>query len=137
MKVLIADDDAQIRRLIRIQLEAHPGWIVCAEAENGHAAVQGVRSSQPDFIILDLAMPRMNGLNAAREISQEFPGIPILLHTLYNSPILELEARKCGVQHVLPKSAGWAIVDTIERMLNPPKAAETAKAANRAGVKHE
>ena len=137
MKVLIADDDAQIRRLIRLQVEAHPGWFVGAEAEDGLSAVQRVRSCQPDLIILDLAMPRMNGLNAARQISQEFPGIPILLHTLYHSPILELEARKCGVQHILAKSAGWAIVDTIEKMLEPPKPAGTRKATDGAGVEDE
>ena len=62
---------------------------------------------------MDLVMPNMNGLEASREISQALPGLPIVLHTLYVSNILEVEAEKNGISWVLPKSEGYKLVSQI------------------------
>lgn len=116
MKILIADDNAQLRRLLRSSIQEHAGWQVCAEAENGVEAVAKAREFKPDLVLLDLAMPRMNGLNAARQISQELPGVVIVMHTLYASPIVEMEAKKCGVERVIAKAGGRMLVPEIEEV---------------------
>ena len=115
MKILIADDNAQLRRLVRNSIQEHAGWTVCAEAENGVEAVTKAKEFKPDLVLLDLAMPRMNGLNAAREISHELPGVLIVMHTLYASPIVEMEARKCGVERVVAKATSHMLVPAIEQ----------------------
>src|SRR5262249_34212411 len=114
MKILIADDKPQMRRAIRRLLEAHPGWEVCAEAEDGVEAVARAKQCKPDVILLDLAMPEMNGFEAARQISNALPGVPIFLNTLYASPPVQKEAESIGVQRVISKFEEYQLVPTIE-----------------------
>ncbi|HEY0702130.1 MAG TPA: response regulator transcription factor, partial [Candidatus Acidoferrales bacterium] len=80
--VLIVDDNIQLRRVIRVQLEA-AGLEVCGEAVDGFEAIDKARELKPDLIILDLSMPRMNGLEAARELTRILPTVPILLYTMH------------------------------------------------------
>ena len=103
MKILIADDKAHIRQLLRKLVELQEGWSVCAEAENGIQAVALAKQFPPDLIVLDLAMPDLNGFDAARQISTMLPGVPIIMHTLYANPQVEIEAKKCGIQRVTSK----------------------------------
>jgi CheY-like chemotaxis protein len=126
MKILIADDKLHIRRVLRGLIEGHKDWEVCAEAEDGVQAVNRAKEFQPDLIILDLAMPELNGIEAAGQISQVLPGVPILMFTLYASPLVEKEAEKVGVQRVISKSTGYMLVPAIEEALaqsHPEKAA--------------
>ena len=103
IRILIADDNSIIRRLLRALLQTRAEWKVCGEAENGQEAVSKTVELKPDLIILDLAMPVMNGLEAAREISKTMPGVPILMHTNHSSSEFELEAEKVGVRQVVSK----------------------------------
>ena len=73
-------------------------WKICGEAQNGQEAIAKATDLEPDLIILDLAMPIMNGLKAAREISKAMPAVPILMYTIHNSRELELEAKTAGVR---------------------------------------
>jgi DNA-binding NarL/FixJ family response regulator len=104
VRILIADDSKMIRRTLRSFLEANPNWQVCDEAIDGRDAVQKTKHLIPDLIILDLAMPVMNGLHAAREISQLLPSVPIVLYSMYATPQVELEAKKVGIRAVVPKT---------------------------------
>jgi DNA-binding NarL/FixJ family response regulator len=114
MKILIADDKLYMRRALRLLIEGHEEWDVCAEAEDGVQAVNRAKQSRPDLIILDFAMPEMNGIEAARRISKALPGVPILMFTLYASPLVEKKAEKVGVQRVISKSTGYMLVPAIE-----------------------
>jgi DNA-binding NarL/FixJ family response regulator len=117
-RVLIADDDRAIRRLLRRIVEEHPGWEVCGEAENGHDAIDKAGALAPDIAVLDLAMPQMNGLEAAREICKVAPLLPMLLLTVQEvSPALANEARKAGFQGAVSKSTGLEVVRGIEILL--------------------
>jgi DNA-binding NarL/FixJ family response regulator len=117
-RVLIADDDKAIRRLLRRIVEEHPGWEVCGEAENGHEAISKAEALAPDVAVLDLAMPQMNGLEAAREIGKLAPLLPMLLLTVQEvSPELATEARKAGFQGAVSKSTGLEVVRGIETLL--------------------
>lgn len=117
MRILIADDKQHIRRELRHLIEAHQGWDVCTEAEDGVQAVNRAKQFRPDLVILDLAMPELNGFEAARQISKALPGIPILMSTLYASPLVEKEAEKVGVQRVISKSTAYMLVPAIEEAL--------------------
>jgi DNA-binding NarL/FixJ family response regulator len=119
MKILIADDKPQIRRAIRRLLEAHPGWNICAEAEDGEEAVVRAKQCRPDLVLLDLAMPEMNGFEAARRISSALPGVHIFLNTLYDSPQVQREARNVGVQRVISKSEEYRLIPAIEEEFAP------------------
>jgi CheY-like chemotaxis protein len=72
-RILIADDNVVVRRHLGELFKSHAGWEVCAEVENGQQAVLKTRELKPDLIILDLAMPVMDGLQAAREIGKALP----------------------------------------------------------------
>jgi len=102
--ILIVDDNTLIRRLLRGWLEQHSEWEVCGEAENGQIAVESVRQLHPDIVILDLQMPVMNGLEAARQIHQFAPGTAMIMFTVYNSDQLQKAARANGVKDVVSKS---------------------------------
>jgi DNA-binding NarL/FixJ family response regulator len=117
-KILIADDNALVRKLLRIMLEGQRGWQICAEATNGSEAILKAQESKPDAVILDFAMPLLDGLDAAREITRTLPSVPILLFTLYDSPEMTLAAKEAGVSRVLPKTAsGLPLIQALRDLL--------------------
>jgi DNA-binding NarL/FixJ family response regulator len=118
VRVLIADDDSSIRRLLRRLIESHDGWTVCGDASNGQDAVGKATQLHPDVIVLDLAMPEMNGLQAAKEISRRDPQVPMLLLTVQQvSKELTKEALHAGFKGAVSKSTGSEVVKAIEVLL--------------------
>jgi DNA-binding NarL/FixJ family response regulator len=118
IRILIADDDIAIRRLLRRLLEERSGWEVCGEAVNGEDAVAKASELSPDLVILDLAMPQMNGLRAASEISGQYPLVPMLLLTVQElSPELSRQARIAGFRGAVSKNTGAEVVRGVEVLL--------------------
>jgi len=115
-QILIVDDSAFLRRSIRSCIEQNTDWQVCGEAENGQAAIEKTKELRPDLIILDLAMPVMNGLDAARRIAGFAPSVPIVLFTMHGSSELSRHAQSIGIKEVLSKSNGG-----IEQLLSTAK----------------
>jgi DNA-binding NarL/FixJ family response regulator len=105
-QILIVDDSVHLRSSIRSCIERNTDWEVCGEAENGLVAIEKVRKLNPDLVILDFAMPIMNGLDAARQITHIAPKLPMVLFTLQASVQLHKEAVAAGIRDVLSKSAG-------------------------------
>jgi DNA-binding NarL/FixJ family response regulator len=103
-RVLIADDQEATRSVLKGLIESCSGWEVCGEAGNGEQAIQKANGLQPDLIVLDLRMPVMDGLQAARAISKAMPTTPILIYTLFVSPELAVEAKKAGVRQIVDKA---------------------------------
>ena len=119
IRILIADDDSTIRRLLRRLLEDHPDWEVCGEAVNGADAVAKIEYLAPDLAVLDLGMPQMNGLQAAREITRRQPEMPLLLLTVQQvSKELTKEAVLAGFKGAVSKNTGSEVVRAIESLLN-------------------
>jgi DNA-binding NarL/FixJ family response regulator len=117
-RILVVDDSDIVRRSLRHLLEAQDQWRVCAEATNGQEAVAKAEQSRPDVILLDLQMPGMNGLDAAREIRRRSPAIPILMVTMHASPQLTDEARKIGIRGTCAKTNINCVVEAVQTLLN-------------------
>src|ERR1700752_3453124 len=103
--------------MVKTLLETHADWKVCAEAANGVEAAQKAAELKPDIIILDLAMPDMDGLRPACEFLSNNPAVPILLHTNHAFSSLALEAKKNGIREVVNKSASeQELVSAVESL---------------------
>jgi DNA-binding NarL/FixJ family response regulator len=104
LRILIADDSSTIRRLLRFFIEHNTDWLVCGEAENGEIAVQKATQLRPHAVILDLSMPVMNGLEAAREIARVAPDVQMVMFTMHASEQLRKDAQAAGIKAVISKS---------------------------------
>jgi DNA-binding NarL/FixJ family response regulator len=102
-QILIVDDNAMIRRALRSVIESQTLHEVCGEAENGQIAIARVKELHPDVVILDLQMPVMNGLDAARQISILFPGTVMVMVTMHCSEQLRKDAEAVGIRDVVSK----------------------------------
>ena len=96
--ILIADDSDVVRRAVCEAFALESDFEVCGEAHDGYEAIERAQRLHPDLIILDLSMPVMNGLDAARALRDRLvPPVPIILFTLYDAGIVEERARYAGV----------------------------------------
>ncbi|MFD7392172.1 response regulator [Streptomyces sp. NPDC059852] len=105
-RILLADDHALVRRGVRLILDAEPDLTVVAEAADGAEAIERARElgDGVDLAILDIAMPRQTGLQAARELSRVRPGLRTLMLTMYDNEQYFFEALKAGASGYVPKS---------------------------------
>ena len=118
-RILIADDDPTIRMLLRRLVNAHAGWEVCGEAGTGADAVEKAAALVPDLVILDLAMPSMNGMQAAQEIAKACPSTLMLLVSVQEvSRQLAEAARKVGFRGAVTKGSGTEVVRGIEALFH-------------------
>ncbi|GAA1602268.1 response regulator [Catellatospora bangladeshensis] len=104
VRILLADDHALVRRGVRLILDSEPDLTVVAEAGDGAEAIALARTERPDLAILDIAMPRLTGLQAARELSRLLPGIRILILTMYDNEQFFFEALRAGASGYVLKS---------------------------------
>jgi DNA-binding NarL/FixJ family response regulator len=103
-KILIADDHEAVRRGLRFAV-ASAGWELCGEAVHGKDAVEKVQALNPDLVILDLSMPVMNGLDAAREIRKKAPNVKIVGFTMHESLQVKEQTTMIGFHALAAKSA--------------------------------
>lgn len=115
--MLIVDDHLEIRRAVTRVLESQPNIVVCGEAENGRVAISEAQRLQPDLIVLDLSMPVMNGLEAARILRAMLPTVPILMYTSFATSNLAEEALAAGVSRVSTKSSPPALIADLQILL--------------------
>ncbi len=118
VRILVVDDNMAVRHYLRGLLELQNSWRVCGEARTGREALESVRQNPPDVILLDFQMPDLNGIDAARQIRQLFPEIPILMVTIHLSQQLADEARKAGIRGLCSKSDVGSIVGAVTAVLH-------------------
>src|SRR5215211_281473 len=103
-RILIADDHDVVRSGVRAILEAQTGWEVVGEAENGKDAVDQALATRPDVIVLDYALPVLNGIEATRQIRARVTGAEVLIFTMHDTATLVREVLEAGAKGFLLKS---------------------------------
>jgi DNA-binding NarL/FixJ family response regulator len=116
-RILLADDHEVVRAGLRALLEEQPGWEVVAEAVDGRDAVDKATKLKPDAVVIDIAMPSLNGLEAVRQIVKAVPSTRVLVLTMYDSDPLIQQVLQAGARGYLLKSdAGRDLVSAIDAL---------------------
>jgi DNA-binding NarL/FixJ family response regulator len=122
IRILLADDHIVIRKGLRLLLQSQPGFEVIAEASDGRETVAMAEQHQPDVIVLDVAMPTLNGIEAARQISARLPQTAIVFLSMHSDESYVLKALKSGAKaYLLKDSAEYDLINAI-RAVNEGKA---------------
>lgn len=104
IRILLADDHPIVRQGLRTLLEGRAGWEIIGEASDGAEAVEKAKDLSPDVMVLDVTMPKMNGLDACRLLRQVSPQLEILFVTQHDSPQMMREALEAGARGYVVKS---------------------------------
>jgi DNA-binding NarL/FixJ family response regulator len=116
-RILLADDHEVVRAGLRALLEEQSGWEVVAEAVDGRDAVEKATKLKPDVVVIDIAMPSLNGLEAVRQIVKTVPNTKVLVLTMYDSDPLIQQVLQAGARGYLLKSdAGRDLVSAIDAL---------------------
>jgi DNA-binding NarL/FixJ family response regulator len=116
-RILLADDHEVVRAGLRALLEEQSGWEVVAEAGDGRDAVEKASKLKPDVVVIDIAMPSLNGLEAVRQIVKAVPNTKVLVLTMYDSDPLIQQVLQAGARGYLLKSdAGRDLVSAIDAL---------------------
>jgi DNA-binding NarL/FixJ family response regulator len=117
LRILIADDHEVVRRGLSALLQAQEGWEICGEASDGREAVEKAKLLKPDFVILDIGMPNLNGLAATRQLIQHDPNFKIIVLTITDSDHVIREALDAGARgFVLKSDAVRDLVSAIDAL---------------------
>src|SRR5258706_8414092 len=119
LRILIADEHELVRRGLCTLLQSHEGWEICGEANDGREAVEKAKQVKPDVVILDVGMPNLNGLAAARQLIQQNPQQKVIVLTITDSDQVIREALDAGARgFVLKSDAARDLVSAVEALQN-------------------
>jgi two-component system chemotaxis response regulator CheY len=113
LRVLIVDDSETTRRILRTIIHSQD-WYACGEAESGWSGVRKFEELKPDVVILDLSMPDISGIEAAKWMTESDPTVPLILFTVLETEGIESEARQAGIRAIVSKSQVWKLLTSIE-----------------------
>jgi DNA-binding NarL/FixJ family response regulator len=114
-KVLLVDDHAILREGLKMVLDAQPGITVVGEGENGREALELVEELHPDVVVMDIAMPQMNGAEATRQIKRRFPQTRVVILTMHENQQYLMQIVNAGATGaVLKRSAGSELVTAVK-----------------------
>jgi len=113
LRILIVDDSDVTRRILSTIVRSRR-WTVCGEAENGWTGIRKFQELRPDVVLLDLAMPDINGIEVARMMSGLDRNVPIILFTILDLEGIEKAARSAGIRAIVSKGECWNLLSSIE-----------------------
>jgi two-component system, chemotaxis family, chemotaxis protein CheY len=113
LRILIVDDSETTRRILRAIVRSRE-WTVCGEAENGRSGIRQFQKLRPDLVLIDLAMPDINGIEAAKRMSTLDPTVPLILFTVLDLHGLEKAAHEAGICAIVSKAQAWDLIKSIE-----------------------
>jgi two-component system chemotaxis response regulator CheY len=113
LRILIIDDSETTRRILRAIVHSRD-WKVCGEAETGRSGIAKFQELKPDLVLVDLAMPDINGIEAAKRMSALDPRVPLILFTVLDLQGLEKAALEAGIWAIVSKAQAWNLISTIE-----------------------
>jgi DNA-binding NarL/FixJ family response regulator len=117
LTILIGDDHTLVRRGFRKILEDHPNWTVIAEVDNGREAVRRTVEDHPNVAILDISMPVLSGIEAARQIARKAPETPVLILSMHSDEAYVIQALQAGVRgYLLKDSADSDLIAAVEAL---------------------
>ena len=117
LRIMVADDHEVVRRGLRALLEAQPGWEVCSEAVDGRDVIKKAAELKPDVIVLDIAMPNLNGLETTRQLLKMDPEARVLILTLHDAEQIIHDVLSAGARGFLLKSdAARDLVSAVEAL---------------------
>jgi two-component system response regulator NreC len=115
IRILLADDHNVMRRGLRLLLESQPEFTVVAEAADGRQALEQAQATNPDVVILDIAMPNLSGIEAAQQMIAVRPGIAVVILSMHSDEGYVLRALKAGAKgYLLKDSAEGDLIDAIK-----------------------
>lgn len=119
-RILIADDGEEVRQVLRAMFEARTDYEICGEAANGAEAVSKALELKPDLILLDVAMPMLNGVEVASVLAGSMPDLPIVLYTMYSEMLGLSLATAVGAKAVVSKADGIGkLLECVKGLLEP------------------
>ena len=134
-RILVVDDHDVVRRGVRALLESQSGVEACAEAANGLEALEHIKKNKTDLVVLDLTMPEMNGLDAARAIRQTSPETEVLILSMHFSEEIAREVLRVGARgYVLKSDANSELIAAVQRLRQGKPFFTTRLAASMADI---
>lgn len=103
IRLLLVDDQKNVRRGLRMRLELEPDVEVIGEADNGETAINQVQTLKPDIVLMDVEMPKMDGISATQELCSADAGCPVVILSLYDDCITRERARRAGAKAFIAK----------------------------------
>ena len=122
IRILLADDHTVVRKGLRLLLESQPGFAVVADAANGREAVALAEEHRPDVVVMDVAMPVLNGTEAARQIMAKLPQVAVVFLSMHSDEGYVLKALKAGARAYLLKDSAEQDLITAVRVVSEGKA---------------
>jgi DNA-binding NarL/FixJ family response regulator len=114
VRILLADDHTVVRKGLRLLLESHPGFQVVADAADGRAAMALAEEHAPDVVVMDIAMPVLNGIEAARQITARLPHTAVVFLSMHSDEGYVLKALKAGARgYLLKDSAEHDLINAV------------------------
>jgi len=117
LRVLVVDDSETTRRILRLLLGSRQDWTVCGEADSGSSGLRKFHQLKPDVVVLDLAMPDMDGIETAKLMSSGNPKVPIVLFTILGIEGIQPLAKEAGISAIVPKTEAWSLLGSIESLV--------------------
>jgi DNA-binding NarL/FixJ family response regulator len=116
--ILIADDNESVRAVIRRSLECETSFKICGEATDGVEAVSKAKELTPDLIVLDMRMPRLNGMEVAATLREAMPRVRVVLISMYGDDLAKTSTSAIHLDAVIPKSDGiTTLIESVKNLL--------------------